>query len=684
MELRHIPGKSNGRADALSRRPDYDQGTHDNENVTVLPDHLFIRMGQSLSYIPDEPAQQDESILRPWIEPHNLKKINGEWWNGRRKVITMGPEQRRNIIRAYHDLPAYGHPGISRTKDLVEAYYWWPRMGQDVYDYVKGCADCQRHKVNTQTKKAPLYPITPVTEALPFQTIAMDFIVKLPESGGYDSILTITDHDCTKMIVAIPCKETINAEEVANLFLRQIFPRFGLPSKVISDRDPRFTSKFMKELCRLLGITQNISTAYHPRTDGQSERTNQWIEQYFRFWVNHQQDNWYHYLPLAEFAHNSWRNETTGQTPFETLMGYKPRAEIFEIPSSIPTVELRADIWKRARGNADKLIIKAQKRWAQAKRQGRTFKEGDMVWLEGRNLHIDQPTAKLSPKRHGPFPIKKVLGPVTYQLTLPANWKIHDVFHVDLLTPYSETDFHGPNFQRPPPDLIDGAEEYEVEKVLDSRCHGRGRKVQYLIKWKGYPDSDNQWVNWEDMHADEALETFRRRRPAVITHIRAVLQDTFLSSTTSMSTNASTVQSPILEGDAPLPFANANVPTLTQPTSGPTFTPAKMYHAWKNLYIHTPSKWRTPTSSSVSSVSTGSTDSLAPKEAPVVSTGGPGNTPYPTHISLDPAPTQSHDVASPTPTHFTISTPSPFRDIEHGSVLRPLPSTSPAPLPIPP
>ena len=113
VELHHIPGKNNGRADALSRRPDYDQGTHDNENITVLPDHLFIRMGQSLSYIPEEPAQQDKNILRPWIDPHNLKKINGEWWKGRRKVITMRLEQRRNIIRAYHDLPAYGHPGIS-------------------------------------------------------------------------------------------------------------------------------------------------------------------------------------------------------------------------------------------------------------------------------------------------------------------------------------------------------------------------------------------------------------------------------------------------------------------------------------------------------------------------------------------------------------------------------------------
>ena len=111
-------------------------------------------------------------------------------------------------------------------------------------------------------KKVPLYSITSVAEALPFQTIAMDFIVKLPESGGCDSILTITDHDCTKMVVAIPCRETINAEEVANLFLRQIFPRFGLPSKVISDRDPRFTSKFMKELCRLCYVFIMVHRTY--------------------------------------------------------------------------------------------------------------------------------------------------------------------------------------------------------------------------------------------------------------------------------------------------------------------------------------------------------------------------------------------------------------------------------------
>jgi hypothetical protein len=150
------------------------------------------------------------------------------------------------------------------------------------------------------------------------------------------------------------------------------------------------------------------------------------------------------------------------------------------------------------------------------------FKEGDQVWLEGCNLHLDQPSAKLAPKRHGPFPIKQVLSPITYQLMLPHQWKIHNVFHVDLLTPYIETDFHSPNYTRPPPDLINDMEEYEVEQVLNSQRVGRGCKVQYLVKWKGYPDLDNKWVNAEDMHADEALDDFRRQRPEAAIHKRTL------------------------------------------------------------------------------------------------------------------------------------------------------------------
>ena len=204
IKLKSIPGRENRRADMLSRQPDFDQGEKDNQDVIVLLEEMFIR-SRIISYIPEEPLQQDEGIIQQWAGTYDLKKINGEWWKGTCKVITGEKQDKHKIIQAYHDVPAYGHPGINRTKDLVARYYWWLQLTKDVQEYIKGCALCQQNKVNTHPQKAPLSPINPLTEALPFQTIAMDFIIKLPESAGFDSILTITDHDCTKMLIAIPC-----------------------------------------------------------------------------------------------------------------------------------------------------------------------------------------------------------------------------------------------------------------------------------------------------------------------------------------------------------------------------------------------------------------------------------------------------------------------------------------------
>jgi hypothetical protein len=147
-------------------------------------------------------------------------------------------------------------------------------------------------------------------------------------------------------------------------------------------------------------------------------------------------------------------------------MGYHPRADITPFPNSLPGVDTCIEEWTKARQQVREAILIAQQQWAHSKYLGQTFKIGEKVWLEGHNLWTEQPTAKLVPKHHGPFLIKKVLSPITYQLTLPLTWKIHDVFHVDLLTPYIETDFHGPNYTRPPPDLINEEEEYEVEQVI--------------------------------------------------------------------------------------------------------------------------------------------------------------------------------------------------------------------------
>ena len=168
---------------------------------------------------------------------------------------------------------------------------------------------------------------------------------------------------------------------------------------------------------------------------------------------------------------------------------------------------------------------KAQLGWIRDKeKKHHAYRVGDQVWLDGRNIKTYHPTAKLAPKRHGPFPIKRALSTITYQLTLPEQWKIHDVFHVDLLTPYRETEFHGPNYARPPPDLIREEEQYEVEQILDEHNHRRGRKKQYLVKWKGYPNSDNQWLDAKDMeNAQELIAEFHNSNHELHSYIKRAL-----------------------------------------------------------------------------------------------------------------------------------------------------------------
>ena len=142
-----------------------------------------------------------------------------------------------------------------------------------------------------------------------------------------------------------------------------------------------------------------------------------------------------------------------------------------------------------------------------------SFLVGAQVWLEGTHLRLPYQATKLAPKRYGPFEIVREVSPMAYQLRLPIAWNIHDVFHASLLSPYRETDAHGPNYSRPSPDLIEGEEEYEVEKVINHRHTGKARTLQYLIKWKGYPEADNTWEPADQAHAPQIIKAYHRQHP---------------------------------------------------------------------------------------------------------------------------------------------------------------------------
>ena len=204
----------------------------------------------------------------------------------------------------------------------------------------------------------------------------MDFITKLPQSGGYNTILTVTDTDCSKASIFIPCNKAIDSEGVALLYLNHITPHYGIPHKIISDRDVRFTSKFAAELCKLLHIKQNMSIAYHPQTDGSSERTNQTLEQYLQVFCGTQQNNWHAWLPLAQYTKNSWPSATTKKTPFDLLIGYTPQIHQPTRSSNLPTFEQRLSAIKEARNAAQEAQRKAQESWIKERPRFTPFEVG--------------------------------------------------------------------------------------------------------------------------------------------------------------------------------------------------------------------------------------------------------------------------------------------------------------------
>ena len=220
---------------------------------------------------------------------------------------------------------------------------------------------------------------------------------------------------------------------------------------------------------------------------------------------------------------------------------------------------------------------KAELGWIRDKeKKQHVYRVGDQVWSDGCNIKTYHPTTKLALKCHGPFPIKRALSTITYQLTLPEQWKIHDVFHVDLLTPYRETEFHGPNYARPPPDLIREEEQYKVEQVLDEHNYRCWRKKQYLVKWKGYPDSDNQWLDAKDMeNAQELIAKFHNSNRKLCSHIRRALRhlttlypflSTLPSTSEYMSDVAHSSDHATVENMDPLPIPPRTV-TPDAPTS---------------------------------------------------------------------------------------------------------------------
>ena len=330
-------------------------------------------------------------------------------------------ELQRDILKMFHDHEMAGHPGELETFNSVKQHYWWPGMRMFVKRYVQGCGICQQFKINQNPSHPSYQSIEGSKSTRPFAQCSMDMITDLPLSNGYDSILAVVDHALTKGVILIPCLKTLMAAQCAELLLDNVYKRFGLMDKIISDRGPQFAAKSFVELLKLLKIKSALTMAYHPQSDGATERVNQEIEAYISIFCTNNPEEWSRMLATLEFTHNNRRHADRQNTPFKLMLGITPVA----IPLSFEntkylTIEERMKKLIKEREEALAAHELARQRMAGRRRDTFVpFEKGQKVWLDSRNLKTSY-HKKIGPKREGPFEIDEVLGPVTYRLKLPA------------------------------------------------------------------------------------------------------------------------------------------------------------------------------------------------------------------------------------------------------------------------
>jgi transposase InsO family protein len=429
--------------------------------------------------------------------------------------VPDGPS-RLQVLQHCHDTPMAGHFGIHKTFELISRRYWWPQLRQFVEDYVRSCDTCCRSK-NPQHRPYGLLQQMPIPEN-PWKSISLDFITDLPPSKGFDTILTVVDR-FTKMAHFLPCTKTINSQETAELLMREVFRHHGLPDDIISDRGPQFISQFWRHLFKLFQTSCKLSSGYHPETNGQSERTNQTLEQYLRCFINYQQDNWVDLLYLAEFSYNNSVHSSTGYSPFFANIGYHPRWTILEHPElpTNPAAEDRLTRLQEIQATLSYNLYDAQntqKKVADRHRcdSSTKFQVGDRVWLLQGNIKTTRPCRKLDYQRFGPYVISGKINDVTFRLDLPPHMRLHPVFHVSLLEPYTSSSIPGRVSTPPPPVEVSNGSEYEVAAILDSKLIRN--KLYYLVDWLGYTPNDRTWEPAENLqNASDMVAAFHRNYP---------------------------------------------------------------------------------------------------------------------------------------------------------------------------
>ncbi|KAJ1588629.1 hypothetical protein NDA11_002950 [Ustilago hordei] len=459
------PGDKGGEPDALTRRTDMQPaGEEQDHNVRqLLPPRVF-----------KETADHDSLLVAPMIS-----------------MESIASKGLKDLVKIFQPL----------DQELQEIHRKKPFEVKDDLWYSGGRL---------------VIPKPLATPDRPWGSISLDFIEGLPpskkyDSKTYDSILVIVDR-LTKFAILAPTHKTVTAKQTAVLLYGHMVRLFGYPDHMVSDRGRQFISGAWKAFAEQMGVKHSLSTAYHPQTDGQTERVNQVIEQYLRMYCNYEQNDWANLLDTAAFVYNNTVHNSIGVSPFFACYGWNPKAHP-DIPQRLGVndpgrFEYLMDGKERCKYLQEQ-IREAQRRSVDQynrKHKDIEFKVGDMVYINRRNWKTRRPTPKLDTRFAGPYPVQERVGRRAYRITLPANLRVHDVFHVSMLEPARTSSLPQRAEQPTMPPLPDEDLDFEVEALIDKRSHNG--TTEYKVLWRGYSEEAASWEPVENLNCPDLIQEY--------------------------------------------------------------------------------------------------------------------------------------------------------------------------------